>query len=76
MEGREQGWEENGGKGTGIKKHNWQVQNRQGDAKNSIGNGEANELIRTSHGHEPRVGIARRKWGTGQKGQRRKIRDN
>ena len=47
-----------------------------GDVKNSIGNGEANELIRTSHGHEPRVGIARRKWGTGQKGQRRKIQDN
>ena len=30
----------NGGKGTGIKKHNWQVQNRQGDVKNSVGNGE------------------------------------
>ena len=40
-------WEgegENGGKGTGIK-HNWQVQNRQGYVKNSIGNAEAKELI-------------------------------
>ena len=32
---------DNGGKCTGNKKHNWQVQNRQGDVKNSIGNGEA-----------------------------------
>ena len=36
---------ENGGKGTGIKKHYWKVQNRQGDVKNSIGNGEAKQLI-------------------------------
>ena len=34
-----------GGKSTGIKKHNWQVQNRQEDVKNSIENGEAKELI-------------------------------
>ena len=27
---------ENKGKGTGIKKHNWQVQNSQGDVKNSV----------------------------------------
>ena len=27
-----------GGKGPGNKKHNWQVQNRQGEGKNSIGN--------------------------------------
>ena len=32
---------ENGGKGTGNKKHKWQVQNRQGEIKNSIENGEA-----------------------------------
>ena len=37
--GRRRG--ENGGKGTGNKKHKWQVQNRQGVVKNSIGNGEA-----------------------------------
>ena len=30
-----------GGKGTGIKKLNWQVQNRWGDVKNTTGNGEA-----------------------------------
>ena len=35
----------NGIKGTGNKKHNWQVQNRQGEVKNSIGNREAEELI-------------------------------
>ena len=45
-----------GGKGTGIKKRKWQVQNRQGKVKNSIGNGEAKELICTTHGHELRVG--------------------
>ena len=27
-------------KGTWNKKHTWQVQNRQGEVKNSIGNGE------------------------------------
>ena len=43
---------ENGVKGSGIKKHNWQVQNRQGSVKNSIGNGEAKEPICTIHGHE------------------------
>ena len=46
----------NGGKGTGNKKHNWLVQNRQGEVKNSIGNVEAKELIRTPHGHELRRG--------------------
>ena len=35
-----------GGKGTGNKKYNWQVQNRQREVKNSVGNGEAKELIR------------------------------
>ena len=29
---------------TGNKKHNWQVQNRQGEVKNSIGNGEAKNV--------------------------------
>ena len=51
----EDGEEENGGKGTG-KKHKWQVQNRQGEVKNSIGNGEAKELICLTHGHELREG--------------------
>ena len=47
---------ENGGKGTGIKKHNWYLQNRQGEVKNNIGNGEAKELTCMTHGHE-------RRWG-------------
>ena len=47
--------EENGGKGTENKKHKQQVQNREGEVKNSIGNGEAKELICMTHGHELRV---------------------
>ena len=42
------------GKGTGIKKHNWYIQNKQGEAKNSIGNGESKEFICMTHGHELR----------------------
>ena len=45
---------EDGGKGTGNKQHNWQVQNRQGQVKNSIGNVEVKELICATHGHELR----------------------
>ena len=55
MEGYQ--WERergDGGKGRGNKQHKWQVQNRQGKVKNSIGNGEAKELICTTHGHELR----------------------
>ena len=51
-----------GGKGIGNKKYKWQVQNRQGEVMNSIGNGEAKELICTTHGHELRAG-GRRAWG-------------
>ena len=43
------GREKNGGKGTGNKQHKWQVENRQGEVKNSIGNGEAKELICMTH---------------------------
>ena len=43
---------ENGGKGAGIRKHNGQVQNRQENVKNSIGNGK--ELICMTHGHKLR----------------------
>ena len=35
--------EENGGKGTENKQHKWQVENRQGEVKNSIKNVEAKE---------------------------------
>ena len=48
---------ENGGKGTGNKKHKWQVQNRQGKVKNSMGNGEAKEFMCMTHGHELRGGM-------------------
>ena len=44
----------NGGKGTGINKHNLQVQNSHGEGKNSIGNGEAKQLICMTHGQELR----------------------
>ena len=42
------------GKGTGNKKHNKYAQNKQGEVKNSIGNGEATELVCTIHGYELR----------------------
>ena len=51
------GRRERGGKGTGNKNHNWQAQNRQGEVKNTMGNGEAKELIGTTHGHELRGGM-------------------
>ena len=53
MEGYQHG--EGGGNGRkciGNKKHKWQVQNRQGEVKNSIVNGEAKELICMTHGHD------------------------
>ena len=57
------------GKGTGIKKHNRQAQNRQAEVKNSIGNGEAKEFICTTHGHELRHGgNAGEREGAGQRG--------
>ena len=48
--GRER--QENGGKGTENKQHKWQVENRQGEIKNSIGNGETKELICMTPGHD------------------------
>ena len=41
-----------GGKDTENKQHKWQVENRQGEVKNSIGNGEAKEVICMTLGHE------------------------
>ena len=38
------------------KKHKWQVENRQGEVKNSVGNGEAKELLCMTHGHELKGG--------------------
>ena len=64
MEGYQRGQKgENGGKGTGNKKHKWQVQNRQEEVKNSIGNVEAKELTCMTHGHELRRGNAGRREG-------------
>ena len=46
-------WEgDRGEKGTENKYHKWQVENRQGEGKNSVGNAEAKELISMTHGHE------------------------
>ena len=67
-----EGERQSGGKGKRNKKHNWQVQNRQEDVKNSIGNGEAKKLTRTTHGHEISGSIARGKGDIGQKGAKGK----
>ena len=50
------------GKLQGLRSANQQVQNRQGDVKNSIGNGVAKELICMTHGHELRRDC-RMEWG-------------
>ena len=55
MEGYQRGQgRENGGKGTGSKKHKWYVQNRQEEVKNSIETVEAKELTCKTHEHELR----------------------
>ena len=64
-----EGYQKGGGGGkiwgicAGYKKHKWQVQNRQGQVKNSIGNGEAKELIYMTHGHELRGDGNAGGWG-------------
>ena len=45
------------GEGTENKQHKWQVENRQGEDKNNIGNVEAKELICMTHGHELQGGM-------------------
>ena len=67
---------ENERKGTGNKKHNQLVQNRQGEVKNSIGNREAKELISTIHGHELRWGLLEGRQVLGGGRQRGKNWDN
>ena len=58
----------------GLRNTNRQVQNRQGDVKNSIGNGKAKELTRTTHGHKLRGGqITGGKEGTGWRGAKGKV---
>ena len=71
-------WEEEGREereeDTRIKKHNWWVQNRWEEVKNSIGNYEAKELICMTHGHELRVEDWQREWWVlGRGRQREKI---
>ena len=52
-----------GEKGTENKQHKWQVENREGEGKNSIGNVEAKELISMTHGHELQGGnVGGRGW--------------
>ena len=66
------GWAE-GGKGTENKKHKWQVENRQGEVKNNTGNGEAKELICTTHGHGLKWGECWMEggcWAKGDKGEK------
>ena len=51
------------GEGTENKQHKWQVENRQGEGKNSVGNVEAKELICVTHGHELQWGnVGGRGW--------------
>ena len=72
MEGYQQGSgeRERGGKGTENKQHKWQVENRYGEGKNSIGNVEAKELICMTHGHKLQGGVwvggvCRAEWSEG-----------
>ena len=64
MEGYQGEWKgERVEKGTENKQHKWQVENRQGEGKNSIGNVEAKELISMTHGHELQGGnVGEREW--------------
>ena len=59
-----------GGKGTENKQHKWQVENRQEEVKNSIGNVESKELICMTQGHELQGGmweggVCRMEWSEG-----------
>ena len=48
---------ERGGKGIENKQHKWQVENRQEEVKNSMGDGEAKEFTCVTHGHELGSGV-------------------
>ena len=51
------------GEGRENKQHKWQVENRQGEDKNSGGNVEAKELTSMTHGHELQEGnVGGRGW--------------
>ena len=71
MEGYQQGsGRGRGGEGTENKQHKWQVESRQGEAKNNIGNVEAKELICMTHGHELKGGNVCRRGCAGQRGMK------
>ena len=58
MEGYQQGsGRGERGEDTQNKEDKWQVENRQGEGKNSIGNVEAKELACMTHGHELQRGM-------------------
>ena len=63
------GREESEGKGTGNKKHKWQVQNRHVKVKNSVGNREAKEFICMTHEQELRGGGEGCWWEGGVQGR-------
>ena len=77
MEGYQWGGQGMGEKVQGIRSINskQQVQNRHGEVKNSVGNGEAKELICTTHGHQLRRGGHAEGWGVarqrGRKGRKK-----
>ena len=64
------GGERMGEKVEGIRSINGKYK-RDGEVKNSMGNGEAKELICTTHGHELRRGTAGGVGGAGQRGYKR-----
>ena len=68
---RGEGAGETGEKVQGISS-NWQVQNRQGEVKNTIGNGESEEFICTTHGYEL---IRGNTGGWGLQEERNKVRE-
>ena len=59
------GWGRMGEKVQGLRSISRQIQNRQGDIKNSIGNERAKELICMTHGHELSGGIVGGNGSTG-----------
>ena len=64
MEGYQQGsGRGRGGKGTENKQHKWQIENRQWEGKNSIGNVHAKELVSMTHRNELQGGnVGGRGW--------------
>ena len=64
------------GKVQGSQNINWWVENRQGDVKNSIGHGEAKELICITHRHVLGREFLEGMGIPGREGKRREKRNN